>query len=412
MKHVFLILSVLFLFLALCSNAFATSSYTDDMSGTEQNNFRTLSNLQVFPMDAGGSWQTLPDRTALTFAAASNPNGWVDYRIQNAQQITVGLYSLSGTFVNSVKDGSGDTVLGLRSENTSGLSLSALVPANFSPSDQTIYAQVGGILNKVYLNDFGFIFAPCEDTPADLTGYGVNVFASATGTAYTKVQLHYTKLSFAPASPFCYEELSGNLPADTAYIRVQLNDARRYPILGTPGAYQAKGPKQFNCLASVALQGNDLLFGEPEPEVEEPSPESSSPTTDTGKNAAAKKEKRTAQDDDLDQPSSKSSNTAAKASTASKFEGVISFESSSKSGKASTSSSSIKASSKKDTPPAQQPAAQEIPDAVERTDPEIYYHVSQQPGNTAGLSIGITVYMILILGAMLAVILVRRHKNN
>lgn len=421
-------LSCLLLALICCTTlhlqAFA-ATYVDDLAEGETSRFKTYFNLTRFPMDGGGAWSGLPDRTAFTFANRSNPVGWVDYAMENAHQITVGIYSLRGTFVHVLGDGS--TIMGLSEDSAGTPPLSGLSQALFSPSARGVYAEIGGQLHRAHAGSNSLPFLPLVEgsppPPADLTGYGINVYTATSGSSLIRRSLTYSKILPLPGSPFVYEELTAYLPAGTAHIRVELNDAGQFPAENSPSTLLPQSALSYNCLASVTMVGEGLVYGPLEPLEKEPLPPGITPdysdsdgkwiTTQVkqgsrasstgGGGGGAASSGSTAK---ATVPSPGNSSPAAPSSAASKFSGVI-------------ESPTPKPGSSKTTVAAKAAPRDPAPaDAESTSQPSVYNHrevshpvqLSGSTGQDDPLTVGVAVYVLGVGGAIL-VISARKKKK-
>lgn len=244
-------------------------TYQDDFTNAAQNSIKSYSNLALCPMDSS-YWSLLPDRTAFSFADATSPQGWAGYRVQGAEEVVVGLYSLSGSFVSQSPQGK--WMLGIFDENTAALAGQSLPQASYSSTRRAVYSYIGGSAYKAYASDVGTVFESVSETPGDLAGYGVNVYTSADGRTWSRGSLRRSALQFRPQAPFVYEEYTASVPAGVGYIRVELNDISGLEASGGSGKYQQKLSGTYNCLASVAISGRELTVGADEPVRQESIP--------------------------------------------------------------------------------------------------------------------------------------------
>jgi hypothetical protein len=306
-------------------HAFA-ATYVDDMAelwNTDYKNYQLLSSPQS-PEDLA----KMVDNTAFTFASHSSPSGWVDYRVTGAERITVTLYSHTGAFAQPV--GGGRYILGIQNENGGDLSSTTQNRALYSHSHQGVYARINGVLHQAYCDGKRYYFEPTTNSPADLIGYGVNIYVSDTGSGYRRLPLTTQNFSYTTGDIFSSEILSAKLPAGTAFIRVELNDVNKFPPTAPAEADVPKPPSRFNALASVALTGDHMVFGIPAPVLTRPYPteptEETEPPSSSSRTAYSRRATASGSGGTSSRPSSASSKFAGVISapvSTQKFEGVV-----------------------------------------------------------------------------------------
>lgn len=376
------------------------------MTGPAGDNFRQYTGLRT----VGGSLLAGQiDQSALTFTSVQSAVGWVDYRVQGARQITVGFYSQAGAFVTLRDDGV--YVMGLYDESTASLTGKTLLYPSYSPSAQAVYARIGGELYKAHTDGTAYLFAGTDDSPADLKDYAVNVYASSNGYAYTRVSFSNHRVHYVPGTPFVYEERTASLPYDTAYIRVELNDVGRFPVLNRPGEYLDKVYLHYNCLASVALTGDSMAFGPPDAVVDAPlSPASSaSEDKDSGSSAASSK----AAGSQASINAGKSSSSKASSAPGSKFTGVIE---SSAAGKRAAGQKTLSAASRSSAKAEPDEAARieqvQVQSATREQGGNVVYQIGDNRETGGSFTGGVMVYIVVVTGAILAVVLNSNKKNR
>lgn len=397
----------------LCTHAHALT-YVDDFNDGANNNIKTYTNLAGFSMDSV-YWNGLPDKSAFSFASSSSPIGSAVYQVQNARQISVGIYTLTGSFVGRKPEGL--YILGA-AKNADGtdLSVSQLTQARYSPTYGSAYATVADMPCKVFIMDTDYVFLPTQETPGDLIGYGVNVYTSVTGQSWSPVALAYSAVYNQSRNAFCYEELSGSIPAGARYVKVELNDFKQ--LQTWEGNTVLKAETAFNCLASVMISGENLTVGTPEPQQSEPEPVSSQNTAvleyhfyyraDSGGSDSTRASSGSASGGASTGKASGSSQAPSSSSSTSsryegqKFEGVIELPSSGSRGGSADQSGS--------RPQTETASSAPLEPAPLRESDEIAFEIAPS-GTDRKFDGAITIYIIVVTGALAFTVLAAIGKK-
>lgn len=266
-----------FVLLLLCAPLWVFSAsaltYTDDMTDMEQNNIKTYNGLTpvantTIPPQVQGA---IPGKSAVTFAS-SRPVGYAEYRVQNAELVTVGIYTMYGTFISPVPGKEPVYALGMYQGNMSHLSGQQVTQAQISRSSGILYGQIGGKLCRLLEVTPYLEFRDTTDRPGDLVDYGVNVYTSNDGVEYNRVPLSMSTQSRVDGMVtdwqrgYVFEQLVYRVPAGATRIRVEINDYQYLDSLQS-GAVRRQPPStgMRSCLSAVSVSGDALSVGVPEP---------------------------------------------------------------------------------------------------------------------------------------------------
>ena len=379
----------------------ALTTYVDDMSDLGSNNIKSctglvpISSSTIPPVVRG----TIQGQNAATPASATHPVGSVEYRVQGADTVSVGIYTAQGTFVTHLDD-DGVYALGAYCNNIQGaLSGKTLHHAQYSMSDYNVYYRSGTRLYRLLDDGRGYyLFEPAAGG-GELVDYGVNVYAGPSAGRLTRVELtpaasQSRKLQANWSGSYCYEELSYTLPASTAYVRVEINDYAAVDRL-YPNGQTVQNPPQtgMRCvLSSVSFSGSGLVLGIPEPAV----PESTIPgASSSSGNASSSRRSGSSRQ------SASSSASAAAGGNSSKFQGEITSTASGTRAGGSTGSGASREE-------AHSESAEALSPKVEKASPVQVFRV--EPGGTGRAAWGITAYIAVV--CALVVILLLRGKGG
>lgn len=307
-------------------------SYTDQFTDLDNNTIKSYSNLS--PMDKHFSfWQDMPDHTVFGFQIPDKFSAHAMYRVQNAEQISVGFYTASGTCVyGTLSDPAEGMVENLwlvgiydvdDTVNTAALQNTKLHQAALSPSTGEIYATIHDVPYKAVTNKTYIELKQTTKSPNDLTGYGINVYVSIDGKTWSRILLQYTA---RVKGPLVYEEMAGKIPSNAQLIKVELND---YAVMDLTTGGVRPNLSSNNGLAAVRISGENLTLGIPEPVI--PEPVFPTDTTELEEESHQQSKETSA--------SSKASSSKASSSKASSSKASSSKASSSKASSSSVSSS-------------------------------------------------------------------------
>lgn len=370
-------------------------TYVDDFKDSSNNNIKHYSGLTPFPMDAG-SFTQLPDLSAFSFSSLTNPVGRATYNVQGAEQVTVGIYSLYGTYVSPMYASAGSYSLGVGGGDQSILTDITLPQARYSSSNGAIYAYIGGELNKACYYDSNVLFVPTSDSPADMGYYGVNIYSSGSGGSLSLLSLSPTRRVFQSSYPFVYEEYTANVSPSATLITVELNDVIGFESIDRGGTV-LKSRTRFNCIASVSISGSSLTLGVQEPIISQPIYNSSSSSSSSSSSKSSGKKASSAAGGAAGAGTASVKKSSSSSQSVSKFEGTI---------RASSSSSPrSKASSSKISSQSQSSATSS--EVLPQSDSELdaIYRVASSSNEDNHFTAGIRVYIIVLTGALLFVLL-------
>lgn len=367
-------------------------SYVDDMADMDQNSIKTYSMLA--PVVLQGSaflWEPMPDQSLFTFASSANPIGWAQYRIEGAQQVTVGIYNNPGTFVSELPFEPGSYTLGAFQTDMSHLTGRRIEQALYSAGKRDVYAMINGRLKTAAYDKVYYTFQDTGDNPGSLIGYGVNVYVSADGNGFSRLQLAQSRMYTHPGLNFCYEEWTGAVPGGVHYVRVEINDVLQVPQLGSQAVIQ-KAPRLLTSLASVAFTGNNLVLGIPEPLTTESAVLPNKSSADESQSSTGGK--LAANDGGVGGGSS--------SAPASKFEGVItSSEPSQKSSRSSSAAKKEKSEKEESSESFTSSSSGES-----STEEVVVYEIPRTTSaSDKSFTAGVTAYILVVAGVILVVII-------
>ncbi|MDL2233284.1 hypothetical protein LJC63_06865 [Ruminococcaceae bacterium OttesenSCG-928-L11] len=339
---------------AACIFAMAASAavYTDGMENAVGDEVKTYYNLSPVVFSGGGQWANIADKSFLSFSQKESGTGHVLYRVRGCEQITVGIYTPTGTFSHPVGTG---YALGFTGDDAAGRTArpAGAEQALFSPGNRYVYMRDGAnTLMMAFSGHYEFIRPiPAEAAVVaglkDFIPYGPSVQYSRDGVSFAPVTLSFSRLDYAAASFTCYEEFTGRIPSDAQYIRVEINDCSQFYDLSA-GRYAAKTSRFMMSLALVRLEGEALATGTPAPPVSSssavPPPSAASQPSSASSSRSASSRRAASSGSGGSGSSSSGSRSAASSSkvSSSKFEGsvVVSQPSSRRSSTAAASSRS------------------------------------------------------------------------
>lgn len=248
-------------------------TYTDDMTDTDNNSFKSYSNL--VPVSATNVPQSvqsaIPGGNALSFASGV-PVGAADYRVSGADTVTVDIYTARGTFI-SIEPVTRLYVLGYFQQNMSHLSSQQVTQALYSRSEGGIYANLNGRPHRL-IEIFPFLqFQEAASIPGDLIDYGVNVYAGDGDGNWSRIalsmssQARISAMTFDWSRVYCNEKLTYHVPSGAVRVRVEINDytylSSRQPNGQVVQMPPANGMRTV--LSQVAFTGGNLVLGTAEP---------------------------------------------------------------------------------------------------------------------------------------------------
>lgn len=361
----------------------SAATFTDGMAAAQNTTEAQYFGLAPFSGNSSG----LSDPSMLTFSNTASPLGYVLYRVNGADMVTVGIYTSHGTCVSQTDS---NPALGQGS-----------VQALWSWSENAIYSGFGGSFWQAWLDKRNYpeFSLANASLPHDIKGYGVNIYASS--ESETLLSPVVAKSMKEAGGFLCYEEYTALIPAPAKYVKIEINDVTSIPT-SSGGAVQNR---LYTRLASVRISGETLVMGEPAKVVNQPSvtvrisdeegeteyeedksSSSSTTTTDLPKGTGLEA----------------ASETPEKKSSSSKFEGTIT----------SSSKAEKKASSKeiaKKTEPSQ---TSELAESVTKIEPpahEAVYEIRREK-NGGLLSSSVTAYIIIVTGTLVLLLVFGRKR--
>lgn len=359
----------------------SAATFTDEMTGVQN-----TAEIQYFGLNPfSGSTLGLPDTTMHTFSNPASPLGYVIYRVNGAERITVGIYTGNGTCV-SQKDNR--IVLGQGGEQ-----------ALWSRSENAVYSGFGGGSWRLMLDDMMYLaFSPLNTPlPPDVKGYGLNIYASSESD--TPLSAVVTKSIKEANSSLCYEEYTALIPASARYIKVEVND-----VTSIATSSGESVPNRFcTRLASVSLSGGSLVMGEAAAVVDQPSVPARASASGNADDDDESPEKTLASADfQKGTEFEAAAEVTEKKSASSKFEGTI-----------TSSSKAEKKAPSKDTVENKEPSQEsKSPESVSETEPpareEVYEIRREKSGGL--LSSGVTAYIIIVAGALVLLLVFGRKR--
>lgn len=377
---------------AFLSAPVSAATYIDNMDSLNGDGVKRYTGLTEHSFSKAAA-SAVPDATALTLSDGRLVS-YADYRVNGAARVTAAIYSQSGTFVS--QDNRSQHMLGVYKDNMEFSSFSAFTQALYCAETGGVYTREGG-LKQMYTDLNAFYFGEIIDPPqVELTGYGLNIYYSNDGKSFARVQAEYSYLAYSASYACCVESFTAQVPATAKYVRVEINDFAAAPI--ESGGSYAKDKRLRTALASVTISGAALTAGEPEPGMSLPSggaPQSGasggyySAKTDTSKPEASVKADAEGRTEKTKEP-------------ASKFEGTIT--SSSKAERSSSKPEATARAASSESGAASVSSAEEIP-----PDETIVYDI-RRPGEKTGFDKGVTAYIIIVSGVILALAVLPKRK--
>ncbi|MCL2057263.1 MAG: hypothetical protein FWH02_08620 [Oscillospiraceae bacterium] len=353
-----------------------------------------------------GLWEVLHDKTFMSFSNTSQPIGRVTYRARGCEQLTVGIYNNPGTFAHPLPGGGWG--LGVQADSAVlSVRPAGSQQAYFSLSNQFVYFPVSGTMRlAVYDSSMVFTDPAPEGFPeapenGGMIGYGVNVYVSATGAAYTRVPLQPGIMYYVSNSLYCYEEFTASIPPGTAFIQVEINDTPRYYDMYDRARYNKL--IRMTSLAKVILTGASLETGDPPPPPEAvpylPPPEPPPPEPPAPKISGSQQQPPPADNASPAPAPEPKKDPDPPPQNEKKFEGVIS------SGGSTAPRPAPRDTQEKDEPdpPERSPAGQ---DSTVNSAPDTVIY--QSPGNQSngdGFSAGVIAYIAAVAAIILFVLL-------
>ncbi|WRS26443.1 hypothetical protein U6B65_08800 [Oscillospiraceae bacterium MB08-C2-2] len=291
------------LVLSVCwLEAFASplSSYVDIMQSPMDSSFYQRHNLKR--VSSGQIPNHYEDRTALIAIGSTKPTGYSLYRIDYARTVTVGVYSRQGLFAIPGSQG------GFEPAHFSGQA--GILPALYSYSTRKAYIQKEGQLYQ--LDASGSRYEKTAEKVADLVYYGVNIFTSTDGKGFSRLLQNSVYGSYE--APW-YEEITAVLPANTRWIKVELNDTEDFP------------ETQRNMLASVTFSGDNMVLGGEEdlPSGSSSAPSSSAVSSESSKISSSSKSSSSKASSSSQGASSSSGFYADQGQQGEKFSGIVQY---------------------------------------------------------------------------------------
>jgi len=368
-------------------------TYTDDMQDMEQNNIKTYSGLTPIantsiPSAVQGA---IPGKSAVTFASP-RPVGYAEYRVENAQLVTVGIYTLHGTFISLTQGSEPVYALGMYQNNMSHLSGRQLTQAQISRSGGIIYGQVKGALCRLLEVPPYLELRETTDRPGDLVDYGVNVYTSADGVEYDRVSLSMSDQSRVDGMVadwqrgYVFEQLVYRVPTGATRIRVEINDYQYLDSLQS-GAVQRNPPGTgMRCsLSAVTISGDALSMGVPEP-VSDNTREQASNSQSSASSGSSKSSSKRSGGSSAGSAEAKASGASSKAAS-SKFTGEVT---------ASASSSAAKPQEKTASQSRQSSAADSSGEASIQEDSSRVQVIHLEPRSRDSQSSAILIYIVAV----------------
>jgi hypothetical protein len=253
--------------LALCPHAFA-ATYTDEMANVYADQFREPFNMKYRHFVPG-----MPDYSVLT-PAGKGP-AYIDYKVADATEVTVYLYSRNGTFVK-YDEACGKYRMGVYAQDMGLVEGQAPLPqAMLCPGSGEVYTLEGGLkwlIHDDFLGEYYFEERPGHAPPQGAPlGYGLNIYHSADGETFTRAQALISYLYYDINTSLFYEAYKAKVPAGARHIRVALNEMAKLRSTAKPEPedYSAHSPlgETGLALAAMSVYGESLVVGVPDPIV-------------------------------------------------------------------------------------------------------------------------------------------------
>ena len=249
MKTVFSFLFAIIIasFMILSTSA---ATYTDDMLDPGSDDIRNTTNLAPLKLTSA-RLNALEDKTFLSFAVSAYPTASVEYNIENAKTIKVGIYTHTGTFIGT---NNGSPILGFFQPDGNSAVRTSETRAIYNPQSQSVFLQQGDALHLIVFDNMYKFSNNAVHSSGDLIDYGVNVYCRLKNGSYVKITLYPERINYTANAQYCYEEFLASIPDNTVKINVEINDFYSY----LDAATNTPAVKSPNFMTSLALVEFDL----------------------------------------------------------------------------------------------------------------------------------------------------------
>jgi len=390
---------------ALTANVLART-FTDDMRSLQANNIQGHFNLT--PITISDIPRDIRDGIgplAVTFRNPQMPQGWVVYDVRGAQTVAVDIYTRLGTFAY---DAPGQSPFPLAGVSQPGMQSppNSMLHRLMLGDDFMVYSFVNGNLYKlVNTADNNFALMPSDNRPRHFVDYGLDVQVAGEMGNYRSIPMTRDPSHTRMYPDRVRERFVGVIPPGTIVVWVDINDFSSMYVQRGAGGFErfpVSGGMRTT-LYQVSFSGQDLMMGSPEPVIPLPPTETEPEPDPTPRPPARPTARPPATPPETQQPNS--SSNSPNIDDSEKYEGVVLSPPSSQGGSQST------AQRRQAPQSANPPAAHSVTAETHSVLDEPLEIVRITPASArSGAAPGIILYIIIMVGFVLALLLRKRKQ--